>query len=493
MRCRVCCSSVVGLAFLAMGISLLAMFPPLYDHIFESMMKVSPGSYSYGIWHELPIPMFMNIYFFNVTNAEEIMNRDPKGKPIVPQLVQMGPYVFAESHIKTNEFFEEGTGEKVKFQQVKTWHFVEEESSGTMDDMVTNVDMVALSAAEYARYNEDFYTFTLNDFLNLQNATLFQTIPVRNLTFDGYLGPIMEAVQDPAFDTIGIPIPYDKFGWFYPRNGSAEYDGYFTMYTGMDTLDHVGQICEWKNASRVDPNVFPHHCGELKGSAGEFFPPNRDKTFVDFFSPDLCRTIRFNYKEESEVRGLSGYRYYLDEEFLANSSYVSENFCFNPTPDPTLHLPNGMLNVSTCKFNSPAYVSFPHFYLADEALIDQFPPGTLKPDPSLHANYLSLMPDTGVPLEVKIRMQINGLVRSLTKQDVYQIDIYEGLDPIFYPLIWFETTTGVDEEIASLLRILPRLNAGFLWGPILGIVLGVVLILLAGYIQFKDRRTRKYL
>lgn len=46
--------------------------------------------------------------------------------------------------MKVNEHFEEGTGEKVKFQQVKTWHFVEELSSGSMDDMVTNVDMVAL-------------------------------------------------------------------------------------------------------------------------------------------------------------------------------------------------------------------------------------------------------------------------------------------------------------------------------------------------------------
>lgn len=76
---------------------------------------------------------------------------------------------------------------------------------------------------------------------------------------------------------------------FSQRNNSGEYDGYFQMYTGVDTLDHVGQICEWKNLSTVDPKVYPGECGKLSGSAGEFFPPKRDKTFVDFFSPDLCR------------------------------------------------------------------------------------------------------------------------------------------------------------------------------------------------------------
>ena len=30
-------------------------------------------SYSFDLWEETPIPMHMNIYYFNVTNAEEVM------------------------------------------------------------------------------------------------------------------------------------------------------------------------------------------------------------------------------------------------------------------------------------------------------------------------------------------------------------------------------------------------------------------------------------
>jgi len=80
-----------------------------------------------------------------------------------------------------------------------------------------------------------------------------------------------------------------------------------------------------------------------------------------------------------------------------NSSFNASNSCFNPQPDllPTpidengysvsetqrpldgalnMGLVNGLLNVSSCKFNAPAYVSFPHFYMADPMLLDMFHP-----------------------------------------------------------------------------------------------------------------------
>ena len=87
---------------------------------------------------------------------------------------------------------------------------------------------------------------------------------------------------------------------------------------------------------------------------------------------------------------------------------------FHPFPSnqETMHLPNGLLNVSACKYDSPAYVSFPHFYLADPALLDQFHPDSdLNPNEEEHSAYLSLMPKQGIPLEVAIRMQINILYR----------------------------------------------------------------------------------
>lgn len=69
--------------------------------------------------------------------------------------------------------------------------------------------------------------------------------------------------------------------------------------------------------------------------------------------------------------------------------------------------------MSACKFQAPAFVSFPHYYLADTELVDQLQPGSVSPDPEKHSSYLSLDPKSGIPLEVSVRMQINALARPL--------------------------------------------------------------------------------
>ena len=38
--------------------------------------------------------------------------------------------------------------------------------------------------------------------------------PVRNWTFDGIFEELMDFAQNQ--DMMELPIPYDRFGWFYP-------------------------------------------------------------------------------------------------------------------------------------------------------------------------------------------------------------------------------------------------------------------------------------
>lgn len=44
-------------------------------------MEVQPGSYSYDMWEETPIPMYMSVYYYNCTNAEEVMDKNIRAKP----------------------------------------------------------------------------------------------------------------------------------------------------------------------------------------------------------------------------------------------------------------------------------------------------------------------------------------------------------------------------------------------------------------------------
>jgi hypothetical protein len=40
-------------------------------------MIVEVGSTSYEMWESLPIPMYMKLFYFNVTNAEDLTARVP--------------------------------------------------------------------------------------------------------------------------------------------------------------------------------------------------------------------------------------------------------------------------------------------------------------------------------------------------------------------------------------------------------------------------------
>ena len=51
------------------------------------------------------------------------------------------------------------------------------------------------------------------------------------------------------------------------------------MYTGTEDIYRVGQISQWRNSANLS-HFYPPGCDQLTGSAGEFFPQDRDKTTI---------------------------------------------------------------------------------------------------------------------------------------------------------------------------------------------------------------------
>ena len=47
-------------------------------------MVVEEGSYSYSMWQKTPIPMYNKIFYFNCTNAQDVM--DKGAKPLLKQV-----------------------------------------------------------------------------------------------------------------------------------------------------------------------------------------------------------------------------------------------------------------------------------------------------------------------------------------------------------------------------------------------------------------------
>lgn len=163
----------------------------------------------------------------------------------------------------------------------------------------------------------------------------------------------------------------------------------------------------------------------------------------------------------------------LPKDYMTDEPPLSRPF----QGELNMTLPNGLLNVTACKFNSPAYVSLPHFYLADPALLDQFHPDSdLHPNPTDHSAHLTLMPKQGIPLDVAIRMQINILYRPMAG---FPIDMFANVKPTFFPAVWFETTTVLPYSLATQMQMLQMI-------PYLGTYLGAFFLTLGLLIVITD-------
>ena len=65
------------------------------------------------------------------------------------------------------------------------------------------------------------------------------------------------------------------------------------------------------------------------------------------------------------------------------------------------------------RFGAPAFLSYPHFYLADSFYTDAIV--GMKPNASEHQMTMSIEPQTGIPVQVKVAAQINLKVEKIDK------------------------------------------------------------------------------
>lgn len=61
---------------------LLTLFFPLQN------VRIDPGSISFKMWKDIPVPFYMSMYFFEVLNPDQVLQG---AKPV---LHQRGPYVY---------------------------------------------------------------------------------------------------------------------------------------------------------------------------------------------------------------------------------------------------------------------------------------------------------------------------------------------------------------------------------------------------------------
>uniref|UniRef100_A0A1B6CTY0 Uncharacterized protein n=1 Tax=Clastoptera arizonana TaxID=38151 RepID=A0A1B6CTY0_9HEMI len=427
---QVTCASV-GAILVLLGLTFPYYWSKILMVLVERDLVLSPTSKSYGIWEGTPVPITMDFYFWNWTNSEHLYTQKPA-------FVELGPYRFREFHQKENiSWNDNGT---VTFQMKRTWFFDEEYSNGTLDDKVTTLNAIAMTAAHTVRDWSFFYKGGLSLTLSATEQEVSINRRVGELLFEGYTDKLIDIARTlPQFS--GVDIPFDRFGWFYKMNESTMMDGTVTMNTGKYNIRDIGQIEAWNYNNKT--KFFDGQCSELKGSAGELYPPGVKKESLTLFSTNLCRSVTFGYTDDQVVHGITGHRFTGGSEMIDNGTLYPDQECFCGGEC----LPSGVINVTACRYGAPAFASFPHFHLADPIYRDAV--DGMKPDPNKHTFYINLDPVTGVPLDIRARLQINILMRP-----VKSIGLFKDVPEVMVPMLWFEQSGTLTTDLAFELRTL---------------------------------------
>ncbi|XP_066245545.1 protein peste-like [Euwallacea similis] len=412
------------------GIVIICFRNLIYKAILNKILILHGDGPIYNVWKKNPVPLSLKLYLFNWTNPSDILNSSVK-----PFFKQLGPYFFDETKEKTNVTWNDFDG-TVSFHHLKRWWFNPEKSSGNLSDLVTSINPIALSSAVAVRDWNFFVKKGLDILLQSMGMNVNATHGAGEVMFDGYEDPLLNVGN--KFGLSKFPN-FDKFGWFYTRNDSELYEGEFIMDTGLK--GHLGELLSWKGM-----NITPYYrdeCGIVAGSAGEFFPQNMSKeSIVKFFSPDLCRYVELEFEEEVVVNGLLGFKYVAGDRFLDNGTKVKENKCFCEGNC----MPSGALNISTCRYGSPAFVSLPHFHKADPFYRRTIE--GMEPQKDQHEFYMIFEPKTGIPLQVAARLQVNLLLQSISG-----FKFLEKMPKVYVPILWFEQTLTVPEDVILYLKI----------------------------------------
>ncbi|XP_076351833.1 lysosome membrane protein 2-like isoform X1 [Tachypleus tridentatus] len=433
---------VIGAIVCVTSSILYVLFPRIIKEKIKEQLNLSNGTEAYTNWKDIPVPLYMQFYVFNVTNPYDVIRNSSK-----PAVQEIGPYTFREKRSKEILSWDTENG-TVQYREIKTYIFDREKSIGTQDEVVyvINAPMVGVATMAMQKLSgllRPIFMPVLSSLLESYNEQLFVNRTVRQILFEGYEVPLLKDLTNLAKPFLDIPtiLPNNTFGVFYGKNNSD--DGIYSIYTGSRGVKHFGLVETWRNQSSLS---FWHskYCNMINGTDGSMFSPFVDKSDILYiFTTDLCRSLYLWYEQETKVLGIDAYRFTAPSKLFADPRVDPDNKCF--CADPNNCLKAGVIELTACQNGAPVVASSPHFYQG--ALEYQSAIDGIKPVKKKHQTFLDVEPLTGLVLNASKRLQLNIYVR----QTPGIIGLQNIRDTIF-PLIWLCESAEIDETSANLFK-----------------------------------------
>ncbi|KAJ3604826.1 hypothetical protein NHX12_026878 [Muraenolepis orangiensis] len=458
---RWCCVYGTGLCsalVLVAGISLVlsSVFPNLLDSVVKKEVVLRNGTDSFEAWKDPPPPVYMQFYFFNLTNPLEVLDGER------PAVMQMGPYTYREFRpMEEVVFLENGT--KVSAVNPKTYVFQRNMSVGPESHLVRTVNIPAVTVMEKFK-DSSFIANMISAYMRSSGEGLFTTRSVGELLW-GYQDQLLKSLKTfkPDLD--------DMFGLFYKANTTN--DGDYVFFTGQTNYSDFSKVDTW-NQNRYLDWWTSEECNMINGTNGaSFHPLVSKKETLYMFSSDLCRSLYATYVEDIIVKGLPGYRFVPPRQVFANLTENPDNAGFCVPAGNCLG--SGVLNISPCKQGAPIIMSSPHFYEAEERYARAV--FGMRPNRDQHQTTIDLEPFTGIVLQAAKRLQINVLVERIST-----FRQTGNVATVIFPVAYLNESVVIDDQSVLKLQAVLSMRTLVVNIPFmlmgLGVLLGLVFMVL---------------
>lgn len=187
------------------------------------------------------------------------------------------------------------------------------------------------------------------------------------------------------------------------------YDGRFELFTGKDDIKKLGKVKSWNGKETIDG--LGGECAKIKGTTGDLWPPVEKDQDATFFVSDVCRSLTFKRDGTLTKHDIKGHRWIGDDSLFDNGEKYPDAACWCPgTEQSCPSLKRGLYDASACNYDAPSFISYPHFYLADESY--QTAVNGMSPSRERHESQVAVEPVMGVSLDAKIKLQLNMFVRN---------------------------------------------------------------------------------
>lgn len=426
--CCVYSVGVVSVLMLILGISLVltSVFPHLVQSMVKKQVVLKNGTDAFEAWKDPPAHIYMQFYFFNLTNPQEVLDGER------PAVVEIGPYTYREYRpMEQIDFQDNGT--KVTAVNSKTYIFQRNMSRGPESDLIRTVNIPAMTVMERFKDNS-LEANLISAYMRGTGKGLFTTRTVGELLW-GYEDGLLKALK------VVRPDLDDVFGLFYKNNASN--DGEYVFFTGQQNSRDFSRVDTWKGESSLNWWT-SDECNMINGTIGTSFHPVITKNdMLYIFSSDLCRSLYTVYEEDVTVKGITGYRFVPPSSVFANLTVNPDNAGFCVPAGNCLG--SGLLNVSVCKEGAPIIMSSPHFYQADEKFAQDI--FGMTPNKEEHQTAIDINPLTGVVLQAAKRLQINVYV-----EQIPNFSQTGNVRTVVFPVAYLNESATIDDTAAKKLK-----------------------------------------